>query len=327
MSTKTPSYRVLVNGQNITPVLDGRLISLSLTDERSDKADQLDIVLSDHDGRLAIPPRNAKIRCWIGWQDNLVDKGDFILDEVSHSGPPDTLTLRARSADFKGSLKRKRDQSWHQVTLGDLLATIAKRGNLIPVTNDNLAAIDIEHIDQNESDLNLLARLGEQYGAVATVKAGRLLFLPAGTGQTGSGNQIPGITITRQQGDQHSYSQTDRDHDYTGVQTRWHDTETGEQQTCTAGSDEKPRLMRHNHPSQTDAKHAAQSEWRKLKRAGSKLSLNLAEGNPNLYPETPVTVIGFKADIDNTPWISERVRHQLNDSGLTTDIELEVIDD
>lgn len=326
MTTKTPDYRLIVNGENITPALDGRLISLTLTDERSDKADQLDITLSDHDGRLAIPPRNAKIQCWIGWQGNLVDKGEFILDEISLSGPPDILTLRARSADFKGSLKRKREESWHQVTLGDLLTTIAKRGGLIPATNDDLAEKLIEHIDQNESDLNFLARLGEQYGAVATVKAGRLLFLPAGTGKTNSGTTIPSFPIYRQDGDQYSYSQTDRDHEYSGVQTRWNDTATGEQKTVTAGSDENPRVMRHPYPNQADATQAAQAEWRKLKRAGSQLSLTLAEGNANLYPETPVTTTGFKSDIDATPWITERVTHQLSDSGFLTDLQLEVME-
>ncbi|MCP8687738.1 phage late control D family protein [Marinobacterium sedimentorum] len=320
-----PDYRLVVNGQNITPKVNGRLISLTLTDERGEKSDQLDITLSDHDGTLAIPPRNASIGVWIGYQGALTYKGSYTLDEVVHAGTPDTLTLRARSADFKGPLKHKRQQSWHGVTLGDILNTIAGRSELTPVINQALAATAITHIDQtNESDLNLLTRLGQQYGALATIKDGRLLFAPAGTGSTASGTAIPAVTITRQDGDSHSYQLTDRDHDYTGVQCHWHNTATGTQETVTAGDASNPKVLRHSYPNHDDAAAAASAHWRTLNRAGAKLSLTLAEGRPDLYPETPVQTLGFKAEIDETQWVLERVVHELGDSGYTTRLEMEV---
>ncbi len=323
--SRTPSYRLVVNGQNITPTVNGRLINLTLTDERGDKADQLDISLDDHEGLLAIPPEKASIECWIGWKDALVYKGRFTLDEVSHSGPPDMLTLRARSADFKGSIKRKREQSYHGVTLGDILSTVATRNGLQQAIDAELAAIPIEDVHQTgESDLNLITRLGEQYGAVATVKDGRLLFKPAGTGTTAGGSAIPAITISRSEGDQHQYQRTARDSDYTGVQAHWQDTSSGQQQTVTVGTDENAKVLRHNHANAAEAESAAKAEWHKMKRAGGKLTLNLAEGIAELYPETPVTVVGFKADIDGTDWVTERVVHSLSDSGYTMRGELEV---
>jgi phage protein D len=52
----------------------------------------------------------------------------------------------------------------------------------------------------------------------------------------------------------------------------------------------------------------------------------LAEGRPDLYPETPVQTLGFKAEIDETLWVLERVVHELNDNGYTTRLEMEVND-
>ena len=107
-----PICRVVVAGNDITAMLEQRLISIELTDNRGMEADQLDITLSDHDGLLAIPPRDAAIDLWLGWDDTgLIYKGRYNVDETEHSGAPDTLSIRARSADLSGGLKVKRERS------------------------------------------------------------------------------------------------------------------------------------------------------------------------------------------------------------------------
>ena len=60
---RTPAFKVQITTkdkkqQDITQVISSRLISLSLTDNRGLEADTLDLELSDHDGKLALPPRN-----------------------------------------------------------------------------------------------------------------------------------------------------------------------------------------------------------------------------------------------------------------------------
>lgn len=70
---------------------------------------------------------------------------------------------------------------------------------------------------------------------------------------------------------------------------------------------------------------AAQAKWDKLQRGVAEFSITLAVGRPELYPETPVKVKGFKSVIDNQPWIITKVIHSLNNSGYTTNLELEVL--
>lgn len=321
---KTPSYRLVVNGQNITPKVNGRLINLTLTDESQDKADQLDITLDDSDGLLAIPPMNATIQCWLGWEGDLTYKGSFTLDEISHGGPPDQLTLRARSVNFKDTLKQKREQSYHEQTLGNILDAIASRNSLQPVITDTLKQTLIDHIDQtNESDLNLIRRLAQRYGAIGTVKNSHLLFTLAGQGKTASGKLIPTITINRQQCTNYQYSATEREHHFTGVHAYWQNTDDGEQHTEAVGTAKNPRVLRHTYPTQQEAKAAATAEWKRIQRGQETINLTQAEGNARLYTETPVILEGFKAQISGNQWSTTRVVHQMG-NGFTTRLVLDI---
>ena len=55
---------------------------------------------------------------------------------------------------------------------GKAVRTIATRNHLTPIIPQDLATTPTAHIDQTaESDANLLTRLAQEYGAIATVKA------------------------------------------------------------------------------------------------------------------------------------------------------------
>ena len=84
---RAPDFSLTIDGRDITPTIDARLISLALSECRGNESDQLDLVLNDSDGAVRLPPRGAEIALRIGWAGQaLVDKGLFIVDEVEHSG-------------------------------------------------------------------------------------------------------------------------------------------------------------------------------------------------------------------------------------------------
>lgn len=236
MSYPIPAFRLTVNDQDIAHIMSPRLMSLELTDNRGIEADQLSITLSDHDGLLSIPPKGAVIRLWLGWSDTgLVDKGTYTVDETEHSGAPDVLSIRARSADLRKGLKTKRERSWGNTTLGDVLGDVAIGNGLTANISGELDGLPILQLDQaNESDANLITRLGEEFDAVITVKAGCLLCLPAGGGKSVSGMPLEHITLTRADGDQHRYLQADRDN-YDGVRAYYYDINSAKKQEAIAG--------------------------------------------------------------------------------------------
>lgn len=320
-----PSFRLTVDGNDIAQLISPRLMSLELTDNRGIEADQLTLTLSDHDGLLAIPPKGAVLRLWLGWSDTgLVDKGTYTVDETEHSGAPDVLSIRARSADLRKGLKTKRERSWSNTTLGDVLGDIAIGNGLTATIAGALDGLPILQLDQaNESDANLISRLGEEFDAVASVKAGCLLCLPAGGGKTASGLDLPHITLTRADGDQHRYLQADRD-SYDGARAYFYDVNSAKKQEAIAGGGDNLKDLRHTYSDQQSALRAARAEFRRLQRGSATLSYNLAIGRPDLIPELTYTLQGVKAEIDEIIWYGGNVQHSLSaDSGYTVSLELE----
>ncbi|MGC6017130.1 phage late control D family protein [Providencia rettgeri] len=346
----TPAFALAAGGENINSLIQGRLMSLTMTDNRGFEADQLDIELDDSDGQLALPKRGETLSLHLGWKNEpLIYKGTFTVDEVEHSGVPDKLMIRGRSADFRDTLNVKREQSYHQKSLGDIVRTLAERNKLKAVIDEKLDKIKLAHIDQtNESDGSFLTRVAKSEGAIVAVKNGNLLFMKQGQGLTATGQPIQTMHITRSVGDGHRFSLADRGA-YTGVIANWLDTrEPKKKKTVTvkrkrkskqpakpakpkekqgeylAGEQGNVLTLSHTYATKENAARAAKANWEKIQRGVASFSIQLAVGRADLYPEMPVTVSGFKPEIDNADWTLTRVVHSLNDSGFTTALELEV---
>ncbi|EPN1930293.1 phage late control D family protein [Cronobacter dublinensis] len=360
-STLTPAFMLKIDSKDITGNISDRLISLTMTDNRGFEADQLDIELNDADGRVVLPVRGAVLMLFLGWKGSaLIGKGSFTVDEVEHRGAPDTVTIRARSADFRGSLNSRREESWHDKTLGMIVETIATRNKLTAAVAPELAKIVIPHIDQSqESDAKFLTRLADRNGGEVSVKAGKLLFLKPGNAVSASGKPIPQVTIIRSDGDRHQFAIADRGA-YTGVTAQWlHTREPKPKKVKVKRKPKEQHLRALQHPkakakkkeakvpeahegeymageadnvfalttvysTKAQAMRAAKAKWDKLQRGVAEFSISLAVGRADLYPETPVKVSGFKSIIDEQAWIISKVTHNLNNNGFTTGLELEV---
>lgn len=325
-----PDWRVTLEGQDLTGKLRPRLVSLSLSEKRDEEADQLDIVLEDTDGGLALPRPGAVLTLAIGWKQGrdvtpgLVGKGSFKVDEIEHSGPPDTITLRARSADFTRDLRLRREQSWHNTTLGAVLNDIAGRNGLAARIAPDLASIAVPTLCQSrESDTAFLRRLGAQHDAVATIKAGCLIFARKGAGTTPGGKPIPTLSIRRSEGDRHRWTRQTQD-EKAGVVAYWYDRGEGKRQSVTVGEKQGAKRLRRTFASEDEARRAAIAERERLKRNPANLDLQLALGRPDAYPEQRVKVSGFKPEIDAATWLITEVSHRLDSNGgFTTDLRME----
>lgn len=175
-----PAWRILADSTDITAAIADRFLSLRLTDEAGEKSDTTEICLDDRDHAIALPRTGAELEISLGYQETgLASMGLWVVDELELSGPPATLTIRAHAAHLGNSqtakgrmatLRQSRTQNWDNVTLGDLVATIAQRNGFTPRISAALAQTVIEHLDQtDESDLHLLTRLARQYDAVAKI--------------------------------------------------------------------------------------------------------------------------------------------------------------
>jgi phage protein D len=319
-----PAFKVVLDGVDLTTRIMPRLGALTITSTRQDHADQLDLTFADTDGRLALPRVGVDLDVMLGYANTGVRlQGTYTVDEVEHSGTPDSISLKARSARVSGPLRTRKERSWHATTVGHVVNVIAGEHGLTPRVASAIAATPIAHLDQTESDMAFLRRLGKQWDAVATVKAGRLIFAPIGHGQTAGGTTLDTIALVRATGDQHRYHVAERDA-YSGVRTHWYDVAAATTKGTLAGTKGHVKVLRGNYASEEEAKRAATAEMARVTRGACTFELQCAIGRPDIYPEMPVRLVGWGDTIGAVAWIVTSVTHRLDgNAGYTTALSLE----
>ena len=338
----TPIWRIAVNGKNVSERIAPRFVSLRITDDRADDADEVELVVSDHDGLVELPATGDTVEVAIGWRAEpaaapyrllssdevgfpvgLIDKGKYTVQAVEYSGTPDVITVRARAANLLDSLRGLRDQSWHNTTVGAIVASIAKRNSIEATVEKEVGTRKVKHADQlSESDASFLRRLANTYDCYCTVKAGKLLFSQKRKGRTASGKNLPPVLITRADGDRHRWSRADRDA-YSGVRAWFNNIKTGTRRAVVAGISGRAKDLRTVYASEADALAAARAEWLRIQRGIFDFEITLAYARADITPQRPARVAGYKRQIDETPWIVARAEHSIDGGGFTTQISLE----
>ena len=323
-----PIFKLVVDGLDISSKINNRLMQMRIENKRGFEVDTLDLTLTDHDGLLEIPIKGAVIQAWIGWQHSgLVYKGSYIVKEAEHSGAPDTLRIRATSADMKKSLKLKKERSFDNVLLQDIIVQIALEQELDFSISPELANHKIIHLDQNESDANLLTRLADEHDAIATIKNGTLLFMQKGQSQTISGQDLPTYLLTRTMGDEHRYSYSDGGEEVTAIRAFYYDDKMAKKLEVIVGdqSNQNIKELRHIHRDKQTATLAARAKLNHFKRTAETLSYKLARGIPTLIPEQTFLFEGIKEQIDDMYWLGTTITDTLDSSsGYTTELQLEI---
>lgn len=327
-----PDFRLSVDGLDFSDKVRPRLQSLSLTERRGGEADELTLVLDDSDGKLALPRKKAEIKLELGWKQGaevkagLVPKGRFTVDQVDWDGPPDKVTITARSADLTAGFRKRREDKHRDTTLGDLARKIAGRHGYQAKVAPEIDGIQIPvQAQHHKSDMALLRQLGKEHDAVATVKDRKLILAPIGKGTSASGKSLPTLQLKRSDVSDYRYSEMDRSGE-AGVEARWHDKDSNQRKTVKSGGAGKgePRRLRRVYHSEKRAKQAAEAEAKRAKRAEGTFAVSLPLGRPDLVPEQPMTAKGFKDKVDAKSWIIAELTHTLDEKGLGSKVSFEV---
>lgn len=325
MFDNRPGFAITINGMP-SLLVNQNLNSLTLVENRGFDADTLQLIINDPDGTIALPNRKAEITLAIGFGMTLINKGKFIVDSVTHAGPPDVISIGAHSADFKREFLERKSDLYENKTLEEIVTKIAGKYGWEPKIADIFKNIKIEAKQQaDESDANLLTRLAQEYDAVATIKMGKLLFLERGVGKTANGESLELITHRRSDGDQHSYSVSDREQ-YSGVEARYIIQGQAKRKSIIVGEEERVYKMRKIYNSEAEAQTAAERQLERLKRNRASVAVNLARGNARLSSESPLKLVGFKSEVDSEQWIVSTITHKMDSStGFVSQLQAEVV--
>lgn len=323
-------WRVTLDGEDLTDKIAPRLISMTLSEKLSESADQLDIVLTDHDGALEIPSAGQIINVQIGWKQGsdvtigLVDKGSFKVDDAEYSGVPDRITIKARSANLDGEYRNRRETIRQNQTIKSIIDEVAGQNDLTALVHDSLANIIVPILGQShKSDMTLVRDLGRRYDAIATVKNQNLIFAPRDADTTANGDDIPAVTFIRRMGYGFTYRRSERESNFSGAQAKWQDKKAAKRQTEQVGA--KPyKLLKRIYGNASDALAAANSEWKRIQRSGAEFDYDLALGEAAIYPGQRAQLSGWKSEVDGHDWRIAECTHNIGANGFKTSVKLEL---
>lgn len=182
----TPTFRIVADGADVTALINDRLLLLRTSDKPGMDSDEFELRIDDRDGQVQLPRRGSSIEVYLGYAEtSLARLGRYTVDTVEVSGPPDTIVIKGKASDMRGSGKTIRSGSWEDVPLSKIVADVAARNGWQPVCP---VTTKVARVDQlSESDFNFITRLAKQYDCTAKVADGKLLVMPRQGGQTASG--------------------------------------------------------------------------------------------------------------------------------------------
>lgn len=307
---KKVGYMVLANGIDITAKIRDRLVKLSLHDAAGIESDTVTIELDNRDNAIALPPRGAMLRVWIGHEGALVFKGAYEVDELEEPLDDEALVIHGKAAKMSTAFKAPRDRTYDDITLGALVEQIAASHGYEPAVADALASIVFEHIDQRgESDMNLLTRLARDHGAVAKPVAEKLVVVAKAASESVSGASLPTLPINDPENSGGRVTLTGES-EYRSVVAHWFEEDAQQRQEVTAGEGEPVYTMRQSYQSADEAQAAADAKLGELQRGTATLSLTRPL-TPSIMPECILLLANHKPSA-NRRWLVESVDHVIS---------------
>lgn len=171
---------------------------ITYTDRLADAAGEAEIELEDRDKRWQgpwYPQQGDRLNLMIGYQgESLLPCGDFQVDDLELSGPPDLFRLRCLAAYITPAMRTPNSIAYENQTLMQIADTIAGKYGLSAVSAANPINVSFGRVTQKqESDLQFLGRLARSHNYEFTIRGQQLIFYARSALEA----QTPLVTVSR----------------------------------------------------------------------------------------------------------------------------------
>jgi phage protein D len=170
------------NGKNITEDIARFVSSVSYSDKEEAESDEIILVLDDGEGLWSgdwYPEEGDTVELLMGYPDKLMNCGLFQVDEITISGKPDQIEIRAIAAGITKALRTRNSKAFEEQTLRQIaLFFCNKHGlQLVDETGSMLSQINMERKTQEEkTDLAFLTELATEFGFIFSIRGNKLVF-------------------------------------------------------------------------------------------------------------------------------------------------------
>ena len=203
-----------------------------------------------------LPIFNDQFEFSIGYGSDQFECGTFNVQTITETVT--SYTIRATGVDYCSTLKKKRNESYENLRLDELVAQLADRNKL--AYRCDFDHLFFKYISQtNESDLNFLSRLAKKHNAAFNIKKNTLIFLK----QTAEAlplfsfdiNKLTSLNI------QHLAKVY-----YNSCSAIYWDTKDNQKISVTVGSEEPKFVIKGFFNTKNEAKTAAASKLQELQK-------------------------------------------------------------
>jgi len=296
---KKPTFKLILDGADVSEEWRKRLISLTITDEAGWTSDTLEITLSNADGKFAPPFPENIIELHLGFDgEALRDFRKFYANKITTQLAPRTVKLNcaalakgagSTNAATKELFKTKVTKEWSaETTLADALAEIANECGYSAKISSELASKTIPQtclVENNETHGDFLARIAGQTDATLKAADDTLFFYTRDEAKTAfEAVEIDAKTLTA------ATFTVDRSKQFKSVKAKFHDADA-KTYYATAGTGTPAKELDKEFSSEAEAQAAAETELAKLKRAAKTVSFS-GEANLNVSADRLVKITG-----------------------------------
>ena len=313
-------FKLEIGGRDVSAMVQDRLISLTLTDNDGWESDSLTLDFDNRDNRIPLPTYQQDVKLWLPLKNQLVYMGLFKVSDSTLTLRPRQLNVTCTAADLTlDSLKSTKTRGWNDKTLGDIARAIAAENKLKVAIADELAAIKFPQVDQtNESDINLLNRLGKDFDATVKIADGTLLFTLRGVGQSVSGQAMPAIVLNEGDCQAGVSIKTVNRQQYNSVACEYREVATGEAKVYRSGTSEPVLTIKGMMQDLEQAKARVNAYLRRQQRSAFEINFTTVRGDPRLVAGAVVQLgTGFHPDYDGASFVIASATHQLSGAYTT----------
>ena len=320
-----PVFKLSIAGKNITGRIAPFVSSVEYTDRLEEESDEVQIVLDDIAGLWQsdfYPSQGDTLELEMGYEGSALRCGDFEIDGIEFSGPPDTIVIKAIAAAITESMRTRNSRAYEKQTLKDIAQFIADRHGLKLIGDTSrLSNIEVGRKTQdNESDISFLSGVARKYGIIFSVRGDQMIFLnPEDLEKEDSiasfkRCQLSGYSFKDKTSDTYEEASVSRRDIKTNTVQNWSVQSSGDpakKDTIVVGG-------RVENESQAEAvTEGAIREMNKDKLTGSFTT----DGNPLLVAGVNVDMEGFGAF--SGKWTIKESKHTISvDNGYTTEISI-----
>ena len=303
----TPDFKIEVNNKDVTKTIKKHLTSLTFKDESSNLADELTL---NFDSSFKRPNYKDEIKLYLGYKESgLFYCGNFLVQSSTISN--NFLSVKATGTNFLTNLKNKRNRSFENVNLCEVVSKIANENFLN--FKCNFKEVFIKHLAQtNESDLSFLNRLAKEYNATFNIKNNTIIFIKKELNE-----DLPVFEIKKDEVLSYSITFANKTI-YKSIKAKYHNTKENKIQKITFGQGSPIYTIE-------DVFKNKEEALQRAKIILSYLNQNAINGNitlkgKNIIAGAKIKLSGFDEE-SNKEFLIKSVTHLLNSSGYVIKIE------